>query len=151
MRTWLHHSCSINIITIWGRRSTSKRTPLYASRYTAVSRKVVGRSAHATIPKGNMGYDQYTVRNDWSCRTYFCCFPLVLTYTTTPSHNFTVSGLRERVGRQLPRNLLLYSLVSYRNTESWSGNSSLPLTHLQVSGKLTTYPSPYSQFCSKWT
>ena len=33
-------------------------------RYTAVSRKVVGRNAHATITKGNMGYDQYTVRND---------------------------------------------------------------------------------------
>ena len=31
---------------------------------TAVSRKVVGRNAQATIPKGNMGYDQYTVRND---------------------------------------------------------------------------------------
>ena len=26
--------------------------------YTAVSRKVVGRNAHATILKGNMGYDQ---------------------------------------------------------------------------------------------
>ena len=36
------------------------------------------RNAHSTIPKGNMGYDQYTVRNDWSCRTYFCCFPLIL-------------------------------------------------------------------------
>ena len=32
--------------------------------YTAVSRKVVGRNAHSTIPKGNMGYDQYTVRDD---------------------------------------------------------------------------------------
>ena len=32
--------------------------------YTAVSRKVVGRNAPATIPKGNMGYDQYAVRND---------------------------------------------------------------------------------------
>ena len=31
---------------------------------------------HATIPKGNMGYDQYTVPNDCSCRTYFSCFPL---------------------------------------------------------------------------
>ena len=30
------------------------------------------------IPKGNMGYDQYTVPDDWSCRTYFCCFPLAL-------------------------------------------------------------------------
>ena len=33
---------------------------------------------HATIPKGNMGYDQYTVPDDCSCRTYFCCFPLAL-------------------------------------------------------------------------
>ena len=47
------------------------------SKHTAVSRKVVGRNMHATIRKGNMGYDQYTVRNDWGCRTYFCCFPLV--------------------------------------------------------------------------
>ena len=33
---------------------------------------------HATIPKGNMGYDQYTVSNDCSCRTYFCYFPSAL-------------------------------------------------------------------------
>ena len=33
---------------------------------------------HATIPKGNMGYDQYTVPDDCSCRTYFRCFPLAL-------------------------------------------------------------------------
>ena len=26
--------------------------------YTAISRKVVGKNVHATIPKGNMGYDQ---------------------------------------------------------------------------------------------
>ena len=29
--------------------------------YTAISRKVVGKIVHATIPKGNMGYDQYAV------------------------------------------------------------------------------------------
>ena len=28
--------------------------------YTAISRKVVAKTVHATIPKGNMGYDQYT-------------------------------------------------------------------------------------------
>ena len=28
---------------------------------TAISRKVVGKNAPATIPKGNIGYDQYTV------------------------------------------------------------------------------------------
>ena len=44
--------------------------------YTAISRKVVGKNVHATIPKGNMGYDQYTVPIDCSCRTYYCCFPL---------------------------------------------------------------------------
>ena len=31
------------------------------SLYTPISRKVVGKNVHATIPKGNMGYDQYTV------------------------------------------------------------------------------------------
>ena len=51
------------------------------SAYTAISRKVVGKKVHATIPKGNMGYDQYTVPDDCSCRTYFCCFPLALANT----------------------------------------------------------------------
>ena len=35
--------------------------PRSAPAYTAISRKVVGQNVHATIPKGNMGYDQYTV------------------------------------------------------------------------------------------
>ena len=30
-------------------------------KYTAISRKVVEKYVPATIPKGNMGYDQYTV------------------------------------------------------------------------------------------
>ena len=34
------------------------------------------KNVHATIPKSNMGYDQYTVPNHCSCRTYYCCFPL---------------------------------------------------------------------------
>ena len=33
------------------------------------------------VPKGNMGYDQYSVSDDCSCRTYFCCFPLALANT----------------------------------------------------------------------
>ena len=48
--------------------------------YTAISRKVVGKNVHATIAKGNMGYDQYTLPDtSCSCRTYFYCFPLALT------------------------------------------------------------------------
>ena len=39
------------------------------------------KNVHATIPKGNMGYDQYKVPDDCSCRTYFCCFPLTLANT----------------------------------------------------------------------
>ena len=30
----------------------------------AISRKVVGKNVHATNPKGNMGYDRYTVPDD---------------------------------------------------------------------------------------
>ena len=49
--------------------------------YTAISRKVVEKNVYATIPKGNMGSDQYTVPDDCSCRTYFCCFLLALANT----------------------------------------------------------------------
>ena len=46
--------------------------------YTAISRKVVGKNVHATILKGNMGYGEYVVPNDCSCRTCFCCFSVAL-------------------------------------------------------------------------
>ena len=48
-------------------------------RYTAISRKIFGKNVYATIPKGNMGYDQYASCS-WHCsyRIYFCCFPLAL-------------------------------------------------------------------------
>ena len=49
--------------------------------YTAISRKIVGKNVHSTILKGNMGDDQYTVPDDCSYRTYFCCFPLALANT----------------------------------------------------------------------
>ena len=32
----------------------------FVEDFTAISRKVVGKNMHATIPKGNMGYYQYT-------------------------------------------------------------------------------------------
>ena len=35
--------------------------------FTVISRKLVGKSVHATIPIGNMGYDQYTVPYNCSC------------------------------------------------------------------------------------
>ena len=42
--------------------------------YTAISRKVVGKNVHATIPKGNMGYDQYTVPDTVGVKTSFVAF-----------------------------------------------------------------------------
>ena len=54
---------------------------MFSVTYTAISRKVVGKNVHATIPKGNMGYNQYTVPDDCGCRTFFCCFPLALVNT----------------------------------------------------------------------
>ena len=42
--------------------------------YTAISRKVVGKNAHATIPKGNMGYDQYTVPDTIAVEPTFAIF-----------------------------------------------------------------------------
>ena len=50
-------------------------------KYTAISRKVVGKNVHATIPIGKLGYDRYTFPEDCSCGTYFCCFPLALVNT----------------------------------------------------------------------
>ena len=42
--------------------------------YTAVSRKVVGKNVHATIPKGNMGYDQYAVSDTAAFEPTFVAF-----------------------------------------------------------------------------
>ena len=42
--------------------------------YTAISRKVVGKNVHATIPKGNVGYDQYTVPDTVAVEPTFAKF-----------------------------------------------------------------------------
>ena len=42
--------------------------------YTAISTTVVGKIVHATIPKGNMGYDQYTVPDTVAVEPTFVAF-----------------------------------------------------------------------------
>ena len=42
--------------------------------YTAISRKIVGERVHATTPKGNMGYDQYTVPDTVAVEPTFADF-----------------------------------------------------------------------------
>ena len=43
-------------------------------KYTAISRKVVGKNMHATIPKDNMGYDQYAVPDNVSVGSSIVAF-----------------------------------------------------------------------------
>ena len=45
-----------------------------AFSYTAISRKVVGKTVHATIPKGNMGYDQCTFPDTVVVESTFVAF-----------------------------------------------------------------------------
>ena len=45
-------------------------------QYTAISKKVVGKNVHATIPIGNMGYDQYTVPYTVAVKLTFAAFLL---------------------------------------------------------------------------
>ena len=51
-------------------------TSLVRMLYTAtcISRKVVGKNMHATIAKGNMGYDQYTVPDTVAVEPTFAAF-----------------------------------------------------------------------------
>ena len=42
--------------------------------FTLISRKVVGKNVHAIIPKGNMGYDQYTVHDTVAVEPNFVAF-----------------------------------------------------------------------------
>ena len=68
-----------------GRRDVTCKPAIPLGLYTELMRylqlfreRLSEKKVHATIPKGNMGYDQYTVPDYCSCRTYFCCFPLAL-------------------------------------------------------------------------
>ena len=79
---------------VWSTSRTSLRV-IRNRPYTVISRKVVGKNVHATIPKGNLGYDQYVVPNDCSCRTYFCCFPLALANITSQTSRAILSNFFE--------------------------------------------------------
>ena len=42
--------------------------------FTAISRKVVGKNVHTSIPKGNMGYEQYTAPDAVAVESTFVAF-----------------------------------------------------------------------------
>ena len=69
---------SLLVSAVMFHASVSEQTPdtpvSLALLLTAVSRKVVGRNVHATIPKGNMGYAQYTVPDTVAVEPTFVAF-----------------------------------------------------------------------------
>ena len=66
MPSYQHPLCSDNNFLTFYVAPFTPPLPVFkcgniTAKYTAILRKVVGKYVHATIPKGNMGYDQYTV------------------------------------------------------------------------------------------
>ena len=60
------------LITKTGAERTDEFVKVFL--HPAISRKVVGKNVHATIPKGNMGYDQYTVPDTVAVEPTFVAF-----------------------------------------------------------------------------
>ena len=56
------------------RRTAETPSVVKQNLYTAISRKVVEKNVHATIPKGNMGYVQYTVSDTVAVEPTFVSF-----------------------------------------------------------------------------
>ena len=64
---------------------------LWVDRYTAITRKVVGKNVHATIPKGNMGYYQFTVPDTVAVERTFFTF---LTHSQIYAHSLSCHSLK---------------------------------------------------------
>ena len=90
--------------------------------YIAISRKVVGKNVHGTIPKGNMEYDQYAVPDPVAVKTYFNCFPSARANTRprllVPS--FQISFSEEQRTQNHPQYL------------SWLSCALFPTTFLEI-------------------
>ena len=56
------------------RRKIAIQLVLQQSRKTAISKKVLGKTVHTTIPKGIMGYDQCTFRDTVAVESTFVAF-----------------------------------------------------------------------------
>ena len=89
------------------------------------------KNVHATIPKGNMGYDQNTrtvpdISWHCSCRKYFRCFPLVPKHTYMNSVSCHSFKFRWRtVNSELPT--IPFGIVAWTFSDNLSRNSCLYL------------------------
>ena len=97
--------------------------------YTAISRKVVGKSVHAAIPKGNMGYDQYTVPDTVAVEP-----TLLLLSFSTRKHTPMVSPAilsnffeEQRTFRKPPT--IPFGIVACTFSDNLSRNSSILITY----------------------
>ena len=70
--------CDLIIIRRNSNNLCSAIQPLFHSAlqwlYTAISRKVVAKTVHSTIPKGNMAYDQCTFPDTIAVESTFVAF-----------------------------------------------------------------------------
>ena len=113
--------------------------------YTAISTKVVGKNVHATIPKCSMGYDQYNVPNDCSCRTYFCCFPLALANMCLwPLVPFFQISLK-RVHSKPPT--IPFGIVACTFSENLSRNSCMSTPANRLNSSLSLWSQTLSCHC----
>ena len=124
-------------------------------QYTAILRKVVGKKVHATVPKGNAGYDQYTVPDDCSCQTYFYYFPLALANTFPWPFVPILSSFVEKKRTQnhpqcLSRLLCALFPTTFLETAVYSGQCWIFTSPLHRHGKyppLVTFASVNNNYC----
>ena len=84
------------------------------------------KNVHAAIPKGNMGYAQYNVSDDCSCRTYFCCFSLALANMSVASRAILSSFFEVQCTQNHPQYL------------SGLSRALFPTTFLEIADMLDT-------------
>ena len=66
--------CVRDWVLLYMNENAKRSAESFLILYTAISRKVVRQNVHATIPKGNMGYDQYTVPDTVAVEPSFVVF-----------------------------------------------------------------------------
>ena len=101
------------------KRQQSTRIQLFRERLSE-------KNVHATIPKGDMGYNQYTVPGT-SCRNYLCCFRLALS-NIRPAfscHSFKFWGTVNSKSPKIP-----FGIVAWTFSDNLSRNSCIrPQVH----------------------
>ena len=89
-------------------------------KHTAISRKVVGKNVHVTIPKGNMGYDQYTVPDTVAVKTSLLLSLNTRKHTSTASYAILSNFFEEQWTQNHPQYL------------SWLSRTLFPTTFLEI-------------------